>query len=98
MKIQSSPDLGNSISIEFANAQRAFSSFFEYNDLSEAKEQLWLWLEATVTGKFPKDLSRRERSNILEFYRRLENLLEDLHRLHSGFQKQQTNESTFDSV
>jgi hypothetical protein len=66
--------------------------------LSEAKEQLWLWLEATVTGKFPKDLSRLERGNILDFYRRLEKLLEDLHRLHAGLQQQQTNESAFDTA
>jgi hypothetical protein len=61
---------------EIANPYSVIHSFFDCTDLEQTRNNLWTWLETTVTGTFPKGLTRRERCNILFQYQQLEKLLE----------------------
>lgn len=52
--------------------------FFDFYSHQGAKEMLWKWFSATVTGGF-SELSPIEKENIISLYERLNNLLASLH-------------------
>jgi hypothetical protein len=78
------PDMqSRKLSEEEANDPHSvIESFFEYATLPQAKDKLWVWLEATVTGSFCKELNCRERCNMVFFYSHVEKLMEAVHIIH----------------
>ncbi|MEJ7778906.1 MAG: hypothetical protein WKF68_04880 [Daejeonella sp.] len=52
--------------------------FFDFYSHQGAKEMLWKWFSATVSGGF-SELSAIEKENIIALYERLNTLLEALH-------------------
>jgi len=58
------------------NSLAVLEEFFAYVSLQQAQQKLWNWVEVTVTGSFNKELTRRERCNILFFYHQLSAVLE----------------------
>jgi len=69
---------------EVANPQSVIAEFFDYASLPQVRDQIWLWLEATVSGTYSKELTTRERSSIMHFYQRLEKLIEVAHIIHTA--------------
>lgn len=57
--------------------------FFNYSHLPEIRQQLWELLKTTVSGNYCRQLTRRERSDMLHFYEQLEKLVEAAHLLHT---------------
>lgn len=72
--------------------------FFAYAHLPEARELLWELLKTTVTGSYCKQLSQRERANMLYFYEWLEKLLEAVHVIHRQQQKEDAEEEEEEPV
>lgn len=64
---------------EMEQPMQVIHDFFSYGHLPEIRDQLWELLKTTITGNYCKTLSRRERSDILYFYERLEKLVEAIH-------------------
>lgn len=52
--------------------------FFDFAKPSEWQELLWLWFSATVTGNFPKEMSRKERETIVMTYEKLHEFIDQL--------------------
>lgn len=57
--------------------------FFDFYSHQGAKEMLWKWFSATVSGGF-SELTAIEKENIIALYERLNNLLEGLHSVDAG--------------
>jgi hypothetical protein len=75
-KITTAPVLHVLSAAEIENPMLPVHDFFDRTDLQDARELLWGWLKATVTGNFNKTLNARERALILEFYENTERLIE----------------------
>jgi hypothetical protein len=56
-------------------------ALFDYAHLPQLREMLWEWLRATVTGSFQHG-SRTDRENILDFFEKLQKLIEAAHLIH----------------
>jgi hypothetical protein len=67
---------------EVKNPHLIVDEFFDYARITQVRDLLWAWLESTITGDFPKGLSRRERGRIISFYNHIEKLIEGVHVLH----------------
>lgn len=63
---------------------QVIDAFFDYGNLPQIRDMLWLLLETTVTGSFSNHLTGRERRNLLYFYQQLEKLVEAVHVLHKN--------------
>jgi hypothetical protein len=74
---------------EVADPQMVIASFFDYASLPQVRDKMWLWLEATVSGTYSKELSSRERSNIMLFYQHVERLIEAAHVMHAAQKSKQ---------
>ncbi|SJZ68185.1 HEPN domain-containing protein [Chitinophaga eiseniae] len=68
---------------EIENPFLVLEDFFEHDYLYGNRDSLWELLKSTVTGSYPKDLNRKERSNIIYFYELLERLIEACYLIHS---------------
>lgn len=68
---------------EAKNPQSVIYDFFDFANIAQIREMLWLWLSATVIGDFPHGLSRIERDSILTLYEKLEKLIDAAHLLNS---------------
>ncbi len=64
---------------EMKDPYLVIEDFFNYAHLPQVREKLWQWFETTVTGNFSKQLSGRERSNMVFFYKQIEKLVEAAH-------------------
>jgi hypothetical protein len=64
---------------EMENPMLVIHDFFSYSHLPAIREQLWELLRTTVSGNFCKSLTRRERSDMLFFYEKLEKVIEAIH-------------------
>lgn len=67
----------------------AIDEIFDFAQLPDAKELLWEWLKATVTGTFHKNLSASERYAIISLYEKLNKLLDATHILHTARSKKE---------
>jgi hypothetical protein len=72
---------------EMENPMLVIHDFFSYGHLPEIRYQLWDLLKTAVTGNYCKLLTRRERSDMVYFYERLEKVIEAIHLL-SQMQKE----------
>lgn len=61
---------------EMDNPYLVIEEFFDFADVSEIRTLLWEWLKTTVTGAYPKHLSRTERATLLDLYEKMEKLVE----------------------
>src|SRR5260221_5784788 len=57
---------------------------FDFADLAEAQELLWLWLKTTVTGTYHKNLPATDRSVIITMYEKMEKLMAAAYVLHDN--------------
>lgn len=72
---------------ETADPKEVIDAFFDYANLPQVKDQLWRWLEVTVTGSFNQDLFQDQRKDLLHFYQQLEKLLEATYLQHLAQQQ-----------
>src|SRR5262245_20863451 len=61
--------------------QQVLDELFDYAHLLQWREALWEWLKVAVSGNYKKE-SRRDRSNLLYFYEKVEMLVEAAHIIH----------------
>jgi hypothetical protein len=73
---------------EMENPMQVVHEFFSYGHLPEIRDQLWDLLKTTVTGNYCKMLTRRERSDLVYFYERLEKLIEAVHVLDNQHEEE----------
>src|ERR1700712_2601286 len=73
---------------ETADPYLVLDEFFDAARLPQVRDKLWDWLDTTVTGKFSKELGRKQRVHLLLFYTQIEKLIEAAHVLHSDHQKE----------
>ena len=66
---------------EIENPYQVIHAFFDYAHLPQIREHLWEWLKLTVSGNYNKE-SCRERTNLLYFYEKIEQLVEAVHIIH----------------
>ena len=64
---------------EMKDPHLVIEDFFNYAHLPQVRDKLCQWFETTVTGNFSKQLSGRERSNMVFFYKQIERLVEAAH-------------------
>jgi hypothetical protein len=72
-------------SIEIENPIMVIHSFFDFGHIPEIRMLMWDLLKTTVTGNYNRTLSRRERSDMVYFYERLEKLVEAAHLVHVSY-------------
>jgi hypothetical protein len=63
---------------EAEHPEMVIDEFFEFANLSEVRWYMWEMMTAMVTGTY-NQLKKRERSNLLYFYERVEKLIEGIH-------------------
>ena len=68
---------------EMKNPQMVIAELFDFADLADVRELLWVWLKTTVTGTYHKELSATERSAIITLYEKIEKLIEASHVIHN---------------
>jgi hypothetical protein len=64
---------------EVENPLLVFHEFFSFGHMPDIREQMWELLKALVTGNYCRLLTRRERSDMVYFYEKLEKLVEAAH-------------------
>ncbi len=67
--------------VEIEEPYQVMHDFFDYANLPQVRTHLWEWLKLTVSGTFHKE-SSTDRSNLLYFFDKLEQLVEAAHILH----------------
>ena len=66
---------------EIRNPDKVIREFFEYVSLPSARNHLWDWIKMTTCGSFDKE-SKRDKTNLLEFYEASQRLIEACHIIH----------------
>ena len=61
---------------EFEEHLEGIEAFFSYASHSQAKEILWDWLAATVTGRYNKEMGFYERASIITMYEHIVQLVD----------------------
>lgn len=67
---------------EIKNPYQVIDEFFSFGHIPQIRDLLWEFLKTTVTGNYPKKLSRRERCDLIHFYEKIEKLIEAAHLIH----------------
>jgi hypothetical protein len=68
---------------EIRNPHLVIDELFDFADVEDIRTLLWKWFSATVTGTFPKQLTRTERMLIVDMYEKMRRLTEAAHLLQS---------------
>ena len=61
---------------EIRNPYLVIDELFDFADIEDVRTLLWKWFSATVTGTFPKQLTRTERMVIVDMYEKMRRLSE----------------------
>jgi hypothetical protein len=64
------------------NSNEILTDFFNYVTLPDARERLSSLLDVTVTGSYNKELSCRERCNLVYFIHQLEEVVRAAHEVY----------------
>ncbi len=72
---------------EVSNPKLVLAELFDFADMDDARQLLWQWLKVTVTGTFHKELSSSEKAAIIDFYEKLEKLIEAAYLMQTKRQK-----------
>ena len=66
--------------------------FFSYAHLPEVRQWLWFFFKTTVTGNFPKNLTSKQRNDLVLLFEQLQKLVEAAHLINEARKA----DSTFD--
>ncbi len=66
---------------EIEDPYQVIHGFFDYGHLPQIREHLWEWLKLAVSGNYHRE-SCTEKSNLLYFYEKIEQLVEAVHIIH----------------
>lgn len=72
---------------EIKNAHEVVYDFFTMSHMPEHREQLTQLFDLMVTGNYNRILTRRERSDIVYYFRRLEKMIEAVYVLNGQWEK-----------
>jgi hypothetical protein len=61
---------------EIRNPHLVIDELFDFAEIEDLRTLLWKWFSATVTGSFPKQLTRTERTVIVDMYEQMRKLTE----------------------
>ena len=68
---------------EIADPHLAIDEFFDFSHLDDARNLLWEWMKATISGQFAS-LEPEEKEAIIVLYEKTEKLMEAAYALHTG--------------
>src|SRR6266404_2184273 len=61
------------------DAYKVIEDLFQMGDLSELQEMLWNSFKSNITGTYHKQLTRRERNDVVYIHEYMERLLDTVH-------------------
>lgn len=66
---------------EIENPEQVIEEFFDYARLPHVRSYLWEMFKTMISCDYPK-LKRRERSNLIYFYEKIEKVIEAVHLIY----------------